>query len=169
MRKLNILKSLVDFLWFVTCIPLIPLGLFFSIFIFINNDIIKTPFEFNGSELEAPEIYIKILIVLLIMLTFIVIYCFYLFRKTLRYFQRRKPFDEFVIFTFNKTGYLLIFSGISSGVLIFVFQLLFESRVRLNLGLSPYLFIIVLGLFFMVLSEIFKIAKTAKEENDLTI
>ena len=41
MKKLTILKSLVDFLWFITCIPLIPLSLFFGVYMFFNEDVLK--------------------------------------------------------------------------------------------------------------------------------
>jgi hypothetical protein len=66
-------------------------------------------------------------------------------------------------------GNLLVATGIAATVLFFVIKLIFESRFEIHLGLTPYVFIVCLGLFFMVLSEIFKIAKTAKQENDLTI
>ena len=45
----------------------------------------------------------------------------------------------------------------------------YQQKVSLELGLNQHIIIICLGLFFMVLSEIFKIAKNAKQENDLTI
>ena len=43
------------------------------------------------------------------------------------------------------------------------------GEFKINLGLTPYLILICLGLFFMVLSEVFKVAKHAKEENELTV
>ena len=83
MKKLYILKSLVDFVWYVTCIPLIPLTLFFAVYMFFDKEII---------------------------------------------------------------------------------QLFF--KLELHLGISPYLSLICLGLFSMVLSELFKVVK---KENELTI
>ena len=38
MRKLIILKSLVDFVWIVTCIPMLLLMAFFTIYMFVNPD-----------------------------------------------------------------------------------------------------------------------------------
>ena len=43
------------------------------------------------------------------------------------------------------------------------------AKATLELGLNANLIIIGLGLFFMILSEVFTIAKSAKQENDLTI
>jgi Na+-driven multidrug efflux pump len=96
-------------------------------------------------------------------------YCFYLFRKTLRYFQQVKPFDKDVIANFYKIGWLLSIVGSIGSIGFFLGHILLQHQIKLNLGFSPYLTIICLGLFFMVLSELFKVAKKAKEENELTI
>ncbi|WP_414692206.1 DUF2975 domain-containing protein [Olleya sp. UBA1516] len=37
------------------------------------------------------------------------------------------------------------------------------------MGFSSFLIMLCFGLFFMVLSEVFKVAKYTKQENDLTI
>jgi len=168
MRKLVILKSLIDFLWIITCIPLIPIMLFFSVYMFFNDNILKIFNVLEEGVIITPW-SLKVLVLLVMSLVLISIYCFYLFRKTLRYFQQRKPFDSYVIKTYNKIGNLLLFSGIVGSILNFIFLLVFKGKFMINIGLSPYLFVICLGLFFMVLSETFKIAKTAKEENELTI
>jgi hypothetical protein len=91
------------------------------------------------------------------------------FRKTLRYFQKVKPFHDEVIANFYKIGYLLTGIGLGSSVLFFLMRILFENKFKIHLGLSPYLMLVCLGLFFMVLSEVFKVAKHAKEENELTV
>ncbi len=168
MRKLVILKSLIDFLWIITCIPLIPIMLFFSVYMFFNDNILKIFNVLEEGVIITPW-SLKVLVLLVMSLVLISIYSLYLFRKTLRYFQRRKPFDSYVIKTYNKIGNLLLFSGIVGSILNFIFLLVFKGKFMINIGLSPYLFVICLGLFFMVLSETFKIAKTAKEENELTI
>jgi hypothetical protein len=48
-------------------------------------------------------------------------------------------------------------------------KIYFEQKISLEFGLNQHIVIICLGLFFIILSEIFQIAKTAKQENDLTI
>lgn len=169
MKKLNILKSLVDFIWYITCIPLIFLLLFVTVFVFIDPSITETFLNLNTPKVPNSNASIIITTLVLIIVLLIGIYCFYLFRNTLRYFQQRKPFHDYVIITYHKMGNLLVVTGIVAIVLFFVFNLIFESKFEIHLGLSPYLSIICLGLFFMVLSETFKIAKTAKQENDLTI
>ncbi|WAC00849.1 DUF2975 domain-containing protein [Lacinutrix neustonica] len=168
MKKLIILKALVDFIWIVTCLPLIPIALFFSVYMFFNEGVLKTFNVLNQGLIITPW-YLKIVALLVVSVLFVCIYSFYLFRKTLRYFQNRKPFDDYVIGSYKRIGQLLLVSGISAALISFSFYLFFKNSLTLNFGLSPYLFMVCLGLFFLVLSETFKIAKTAKQENELTI
>lgn len=166
MRKLIILKSLLDFIWIFTCIPLIALLLFFSFFMFINPESLDMVFDTDKNK--AP-VTIQIFGLLLIVICFVGIYCLYLFRKTLRYFQQAKPFHVDVITNFHKIGYLLSVIGIGGSVLFFIARLVIKNELKFNLGISPYLMLVCLGLFFLVIGEAFKVAKHAKEENDLTV
>jgi len=169
MRKLIILKSLIDFVWIVTCIPALLILAFFAIYIFIEPEALHMILDSDTSDIKNSLMAAQLFGLVFIALGFIIIYCVYLFRKTLRYFQRVKPFHTDVIVHFYKIGYLLTGVGIIASVLIFIGQLVFTSQLKINLGLSPYLMLICLGLFFMVLSEVFKVAKKAKEENELTV
>lgn len=169
MRKLVVLKSLIDFIWFVTCIPGMLLLLFFSVYLFINPESVNIFLDVGSTALDTSIIAVQVFGLLSIILMFGILYCVYLFRKTLRYFQRIKPFHEKVIENFYKIGYLLSAIGVLTTLLFFGSHLYFKSELKINLGISPYLMLICLGLFFMVLSEVFKVAKHAKEENELTI
>ena len=93
----------------------------------------------------------------------------YFFRKVVTNFVRVRVFEEVVISSFKKIGNLLTFSGFISLIISIIGTIYFEQKVSLEFGLNQHLVIICLGLFFLVLSEIFKIAKNAKQENDLTI
>ena len=167
MRKLVILKSLVNFIWIVTCIPLMPVMLFFCVFMFVNPE--GVDIFLDKTALGSSQLSIQIFMLISVALIFVGIYCFYLFRKTLRYFQKVKPFHKDVISNFYKIGYLLSAIGLLGTVLVFVGRLVLKSELKINFGISPYLVTICLGLFFMVLSEVFKVAKQAKEENELTV
>lgn len=169
MRKLIILKSLVDFIWIVTCLPLIPLLMVFLVMFLMDADILTLSPWFQNEIQEDSEIYAQVYTVIIVAVVYVLIYSFFLFRKTLRYFQKVKPFDQKVIRYFNTIGMLLSVSGLIASVLTFLARLVFKSRIEINLGITPYLFLICLGLFFMVLSEVFKVAKHAKEENELTV
>jgi hypothetical protein len=169
MRKLIILKNLVDFIWIFTLIPLAPLLLFLSVYMFINPQALAIFFDVDSTSVDVSELTTQLFVLVVVALTFVGIYCLYLFRKTLRYFQQVKPFHNDVIKNFYKIGYLLTIIGLVGTVLLFVSRLVLKSQLQINLGISPYLILICLGLFFMVLSEVFKVAKQAKEENELTV
>lgn len=168
MRKLNILKAIVDFIWFVTLIPLIIVAIIVAVYMFFDPSIIDLV-KFNEMQESAPAWKMQLLIIVAVLLIFGFVYCFYLFRSTLRYFQKAQPFHSNVIFNYNKIGNWLLTLGILSSLVLFLSKLLIESRFVIDVGLSPYLLIICSGLFFKVLSETFKIAKHAKEENELTV
>jgi hypothetical protein len=169
MRKLVILKSLIDFIWILTCIPLIPMVLFFVIMAFMGSEMITIipGFKLNDGRLIDWPVKISMLVAAIVI--YINIYCVYLFRKSLKYFQRVKPFHQEVIRYYAIIGKLLCYSGLVSLILAIIFRVYFKSEIKIDLGFSPYLLITALGLFFMVLSEVFKVAKHAKEENELTV
>lgn len=169
MRKLKILKALVDFIWFIWCLPMVVLLLLFTVLLFTGSDSVVAFLELDKSELDTTDIKVKIFLFLFFIMVFVCIYCFYLFRKTLRYFQRVKPFHVEVIANFYEIGYLLAICGVVASILIPVSRLVIEHRIKLSLGVTPYLGLACLGLFFMILSEVFKVAKHAKEENELTV
>ncbi|MGR7812960.1 DUF2975 domain-containing protein [Lacinutrix undariae] len=168
MRKLSILKALIDFIWFVNCLPFLLFMLIITVIVFFDVEAIEI---FDSIEIDSSMSpwFIKLFMVCIDILCGVAVYCFYLFRKTLTCFRRRKPFDDLVIDNYNKIGKLLFGLGIVCAVLFFCINLFFKNRFTINLGVTPYLLMSCLGLFFMVLSEAFKIAKTAKEENELTV
>ena len=169
MKKLVILKSLVDFVWIITCIPMLLLMAFFAVYMFIDSEVLNIVFDEMTFSITTPNYKKQIFGLLFIGIVSVSIYCLYIFRNTLRYFQKAKPFHIDVIKNFQKIGYLLSFTGLGGSVLFFVARILLKGKFKINLGLSSYILIICLGLFFMVLSEVFKVAKYTKEENDLTI
>lgn len=169
MRKLIILKSLVDFVWIVVCLPFILLVAIFLVLIFINSEALEIFSWMGAIPQEGSEILIQVYAVFTALMIYLGIYSFYVFRKTLRYFMSVKPFHEDVIKNFNVIGIILSGLGVFGAFLVFLGRIAFENKIIISLGFSPYLMLLCLGLFFMVLSETFKVAKHAKEENELTI
>jgi len=168
MRKLNILKTIVDIFWIISMLS-IPFILFLFPFIFFSDDISVFNIEINGLKIETTSNFTKIILSIMLVAYLILIYCVYLFKKILRCFQSLKIFDEIVIKNFNKIGYLLVTSSLLTEIPSFVYRFLFRKKVSLEIGFSPFILMLCLGFFFMVLSEIFKISKNMKEESDLTI
>lgn len=168
MRKIHVLKAIIDFIWIVTAPIGIPMVLICIPALFFY-DLSGLNIKIQGINLATEEVYLKILIAIALSNYLLLIYSLYLFRKSLRYFLSAKIFDIYIIHSFKKIGNAIALSGIISLIISFVGQIHFKQEISLEFGLNTHLILICLGLFFMVLSEIFKIAKTAKQENDLTI
>jgi hypothetical protein len=168
MRKLIILKSIVDLFWILT-LPIIPIILFFIPYSFINDGFNFIPFKINGLEVEIIDLGTKIILSVILLSYLILIYCIYLFRKILGSFLRVKIFNTLVVNNFSKIGYLLIIYSFLTGVPTLIYRFLYAKKITMELGFSSFILTLCLGFFFMVLSEIFKISRNMKEENELTI
>lgn len=167
MRKINILKAIVDLLW-IFSMPVVLLIIGFSVAIFFI-DLGALNIEMNSVNFNNNDVLSKVLFFVSSINYLLIIAALYFFRKVLNYFIRVKIFKETVIKSFQKIGNLLIISGFISLLISILSKIYFEQKVTLEFGLNQHLVIICLGLVFLVLSEIFKIAKNQKQENDLTI
>jgi len=167
MKKINVLKWIVDVLW-IFSMPLVLLIIGFSIAI-LFFDLGNLNIEVNSINFNQNNRFSKVLFVLSILNYVLIIAALYFFRKILNHFIRIKIFEETVITSFKKTGNLLIVSGLISLIVSVIGEMYFNEKVSISFGLNQHLILICLGLFFLILGEIFKIAKSAKQENDLTI
>tara|TARA_R110002049_G_scaffold73774_4_gene190519 strand:+ start:12711 stop:13214 length:504 start_codon:yes stop_codon:yes gene_type:complete len=167
MRKINILKAIVDLLW-IFSMPIILIIVGFSIAIFFV-DLGELNIKINSIDLNNDTLLSKALFLISALNYLLIIASLYFFRKVLNQFIRVKIFEANVIKSFQKTGNLLAISGFISLIVSIISKVYFEQKISLELGLNQHLVIICLGLFFLVLSEVFKIAKNQKQENDLTI
>jgi hypothetical protein len=168
MKKINILKAIIDFIWIITVPIMAPLTLFFVIALFFDG-LMLIDFEFLGIKLLENDLFAKILLAIQGSNFLLVIYCLHLFRKVLAYFKKVKIFDAFIIASFNKIGAFLIISGMITLVEGTIARIYLKGQITIEIGFQSSLLIIGLGLFFQILSEIFAIAKNAKQENNLTI
>lgn len=167
MRKINILKAIVDLLW-IFSMPVVLIIVGFSVAIFFV-DLGELNIKINSIGLNNDTLLSKVLFVISALNYLLIIAALYFFRKVLNHFIRVKIFEKMVIASFQKIGNLLTISGFISLIISIISKIYFEQKVTLEFGLNQHLVIICLGLFFLVLSEVFKIAKNAKQENDLTI
>jgi hypothetical protein len=167
MRKLNILKAIVDFVCIMSYITVPILIILFGYFL-ISDQPITTYFKINGSEVTNIDLSSKIIMILFLISFLLIVYSIFLFRKILLSFQKIIIFDEEIIKNFKNIGILLITSGLISGITEFIFNMS-QHKINFEIGLNSFVIICILGLFSMVLSEVFTIAKKQKEENELTI
>jgi hypothetical protein len=167
MKKLNFLKAIVDFVWIMALIS-IPFLVFFIGYLLVSKETFDIPIKMNGIEITILDLNAKLALFIATASYIVIIYSLFLFRKLLHLFQLKIIFDETTIFYLNRIGGLFIISGLLSGIPAFFFKLA-EREIKIEIGSDSLLYLISLGLFFMVLSEVFKIAKTMKEENELTV
>jgi hypothetical protein len=99
------------------------------------------------------------------------VYGIYQLRQLLRLFEKRMIFEQATIWLLNQIGGGFLISSVLGGIALFVYNSFHRGSASLDFssGFSSFLFTMSLGLFFMVLGEVFNIAKTMKEENELTV
>lgn len=167
MRKLYLLKAIVDFVWIMALIT-IPFILFLIGYLLMSNEPFDVPIKMNGIEITVLDLNAKIVLFFATLSYLVVLYGLYLVKKLLRLFQLKIIFDDKIIFYFNRIGNLFILSGFVSGVPAFFYKIA-QGEIKIEIGANPFLYLISLGLFFAVLAEVFKMGKQLKEENDLTV
>ena len=167
MRKLYLLKAIIDFVWIMALIS-VPFLLIFVGYLLISNEPFDVPIKMNDIKITVLDLNAKIFLFFATLSYLVLLYGLYLIKKLLQLFQLKIIFDDKIIFYFNRIGNLFILSGFVSGIPAFFYKVA-QGEIKIEIGANPFLYLISLGLFFMVLSEVFKIAKTMKEENDLTI
>ncbi|RTY90863.1 DUF2975 domain-containing protein [Flavobacterium sp. GT3R68] len=170
MKKLNILKTLLDVFWVFSIIGIIGLALFIP-FMFFSDEAMDIPIKINGEKILVIDWTTRIILVLGVIAYCFFVYAIYQLRKLLVLFSNRIIFDEKIILLLHQVGLNFMFASFLTGIpaLIYNVRTKGDMAVEFGGGFSSFLFTASLGLFFMVLSEVFKMAKTMKEENELTI
>ena len=167
MRKLNILKAIVDFVWIMSFIA-IPLLILFLGYVLINDEPFGIPININGIEVAVVDQQTKILLVFIVLAALLIIYSLYLFRKILLSFQKLKIFDLEVIKNFNRIGILLLVSALLSGVPAFIVKFL-KREVSLEIGLNPFILFRVIFYGFKRSFYDCKNSKRRKRINNITM
>ncbi len=174
MRTLKIFGWLSHFLW----ASMLLLCIFFGMLVyseFVNEDQTTWFISFFGREIpiENNKGYVKVFMIICYIIYLFYFYAVTLFNLCVRKFENRIFFDLKIINRFRKIG--LIF--ITNYIIVFLLGKLFVihseksfhestnfSKVILN-ELEAPLGGLIIGFFFLVLSQVFKEAKKQKEEN----
>lgn len=170
MKKINLLKNILDLFWFTSILALIGLVVFAVIFLTTSNEMI--PIVIKSKVIEKVDVYSKILIIAQLLAVFLFLGSIYYLRKLVVCFQNGQVFSEEVIQYLRKMGNFLISYSVLSNASVFIYTMIVRQNADFEFGIGSYdsfLVCISIGLFFLVLSEVFTISKNLKEENDLTI
>ncbi len=170
MKKLQLLKTVLDFFFVFSIIAIIALFIFIP-YIIGSDEVIDIPLKINGVNVVANDWSTKMLLILCF-----VAYCFFVFaifqlRKVMVLFSKRIIFDNQIVLLLNQVGKCFLAASLITSIPLFIYNLTHKSHADIEFGggFSSFLFTASLGLLFMVLSEVFNIAKNLKEENDLTV
>ncbi|PZW43962.1 Protein of unknown function (DUF2975) [Mesonia algae] len=171
MKTLSILRKLISFIYglFMTVSILVILAIFYMS-IFGNG--FSEDFTFNNYEV-TNKIQIKFILSVYAIIVSTYIYTLFLFKKLVYDFSPTNIFTSLQIFYLNRIGKLIIGITITEITVDFLLKIFYNNRIEASIKTSGlfenYFFIIAVGLFFIFLSEIFKIAKHHKQENELTV
>ena len=97
------------------------------------------------------------------------IYLFLLFKNLMKNLLAGSLFTRFQIASFKLIGQLILLITIIDATTIFIFEAIFNGRLKISFDLFDFWFVIGIGLFLIFLSGIFNKAKILKEENELSV
>ena len=170
MRLTTLFKSLID----IAYVLMIPIVIFFPgtilyLIFFPQQTIFKTniPIESNG----IPALYI--LALFMGFLEFVLFFAgFHNLRQLSKHILKKSLISKTSVNYLKRIGQFFSISGGSSLVLLFLFNLIKDSKVSIEFGISNYqllLFLFIIGVFFLLLNQAFDKALKIKSKNDLTV
>jgi len=170
MRKLHFLKTLLDLFWFFLICALIGLTITVPIMVF-SSEPFDLPVKINGQTLTIVDLPSKIMMCILLVSSWSFGYGVYLLRQLLSNFSKRKIFEATSIALLNKIGKCFLITSLLTSIPAFFYKVFVKNSLEVDFGggFESFLFTASLGLFFMVLSEVFTVGKSIKEENELTV
>jgi len=167
MRKLVFLKTIVDYVWIMSIIAF-PLLIVFIGFVLFSNEPIDVPINITGINIVATTFLGKLGLVVSAVNFGVILYGIYNFKVLLNNFKTKIIFEVVTFKLLDKIGNLVMLSA-SIYLISDLLGAFSKSKIGINLGFGPFLYLMSLGLFFKVLSEVFRIGKRIKEDNELTI
>ena len=165
MKKSFLFKSLVDYLY------ILNVGGFLLLLITISFGFVEIN-EIKGSDEDWSVLVISISCVSALTCIVFLRGVYYL-RKIARHLLTNKYFSNQIIKYLKISGTHFLLAGVMF-VVIMILRWIGKLRVGLlefeyDTNLMVPLFLMIIGLFFMIQSEALLVAKNFKEENDLTV
>lgn len=167
MSKLPLLKTFASILFALSMIVLFFAVPFIILWLFMPE---RVPFKLDGEPMTTVTAELVILLISLVIGLGFFTYALYLFKTNLGLFEKKKIFDVTVIKNFAQIGKAILLGYLFCAMPITLYKILAKNATEIDFEfIIDSLFIAGLGLFFIVLSEVFQMAKNIKEENDLTV
>lgn len=157
MKNSVLFKSLIDIFFFIHVIGLIAI-------------LFKIPIVFMVKNTEPPQFLDWIILVINAFVYFIFLRGVFFLRKTARIFLSHHHFSKPVVNYMKICGNQFVYAGLISIVIFLTgknFDLNFEP-IHKSFSITP-LFLIIVGLFFIIQSRTLSYAISLKNENDLVV
>ncbi len=138
------------------------------------NDLPNINSLISENQIEAIDNYIRIIVFLMAIGNVIYIVVLFKLKKLISLFMNQDFFTNDSIRLLQEIGNYLSYSTLLIYMPSFFYNAFFNFKnangvFAESVGKTAFLFFILLGIFFQILSSIFEEAKTMKEENDLTV
>ncbi len=170
MRKLQILKTCIDLIYFFGIFTLIGMCIFVPMAIFGEGDF---PVTVRGQEIQVVDWGTKLLLAFILASAITFFYAILLLRRTLEFFRKRDVFNPQVISNLNRIGWCIVASALLTGIPMLAYNVVKRPKtgfeISAGLGMDSFMMSVSLGLLFMVIAEAFRMAKQLKDENELVI
>ncbi|SRR5690554_6470239 len=169
MRKIYFLRAVLELMLYLSIIGAI--GLLVTTPFILKDDDWNIPFTINGVSTTPNTFSSKLMFIVMVLGHLLFVYAIYLFKKTVNLFINKKIFDDTAIKNLSVIGRIFIIVTLITKTIEFTANLITERKTEIVLssGFDSFLFTIAIGLFFIIMSEVFKMVKNLKEENKLTI
>lgn len=166
MTRSIIFKTLIDVLFFLLC-----LGLLSVVFLAPTGFASRS---MENKEVENWDVFSWLLLIFSVISYVALLIGIKHLRSASRYMMHQNKFHPKTAILLKKSGQFLIFSslvGYAIFIVIFFLKLFLDAKFQLILDNSAFLqlFTTIVGLFFILQSEVLQNAADYKEENDLTI
>ena len=169
MKTISILKNFINVYYYLVLLIFITSVFAFSRSFFTQNtemvsEVLEMSIDLNQLNFHERMIVLIVILVVYFMYTRAV----FLLKSSLGDLSSGNYFSELVINNFNKIGKLFLISCIVEFIGRIVLRVIMKKNIGIESDSSVFLFLIM-GLFFLFLSEVFAKAGSIKQENDLTI
>jgi hypothetical protein len=170
MKRISVLKTITTIAFIITVIT-VAFGIPFTLMLAVATDLVPNGLQKNISSNHLIGIGAIVYLLLTMGVTALIALALHSFKEALTLFEKRMFFDVRVIALLTKTGKMLLTAAAVS-IIAEITSTFFASDApytEASFTYGPTLLFASLGLLFLVLSDVFTMAKNLKEENDLTV
>ncbi len=171
MKKIYQLKTILDIV-IVFSMIIMFVSLLGLLYYLVTGNMNKINVTIIDQKIDHIDSILAVVIVLISIGYGLFIYSLYQLKKLVDLFVRKEFFTDLSVKTLRVIGVSMLASSFFMVLPAYIYGVLNSATIHLTMKMiSPesMVFSIIISLFFIILSSIFKEAKMLKEENELVI